>query len=144
MSLSSSVREFESPLVHQGNKTMTDFDIYERLEGDWYRNKELYPGPRPKRPVIGKKGYEQAQVLVDEIFDKKLKVWERARKRWDSREREIVRSFRHDALEYVGLTNYPKADKVFAQAWDRGHSAGKHQVVSILEDLAELIVCEEG
>lgn len=46
--------------------------------------------------------------------------------------------FRNDALEYVGLSNNPKADKIYSKAYDRGHSSGCHEVLNELQDLAEL------
>lgn len=47
--------------------------------------------------------------------------------------------FKRLAISYVGLQNHPKADKVFAKAWDEGHSSGYMEVLNYLEDLADLV-----
>jgi len=48
--------------------------------------------------------------------------------------------FRKDALEYVGLTGHPKADKAFDMAWDHCHSDGYSAVLYDLEIRADLIL----
>lgn len=47
--------------------------------------------------------------------------------------------FRTDALEAVGLTTHPKADKAFAYAWEHGHASGYSEVFIHLQDIAELL-----
>lgn len=47
--------------------------------------------------------------------------------------------FKADALEEVGLTNHPKADKAYELAWSRGHSSGFAEVLFELEELADLL-----
>lgn len=47
--------------------------------------------------------------------------------------------FRSDAIEAVGLTGHPKADKVYAYAYQQGHSAGFSEVFNILQDVAEIV-----
>lgn len=47
--------------------------------------------------------------------------------------------FKHDALEELGITNHPKADKLFELAWSEGHSSGYHEVWNIMITWAELI-----
>jgi len=51
---------------------------------------------------------------------------------------ERMEEFTKDALAEVGLTDHPKAAKVFVLAWDQGHAGGYHEVFEKLEDLAEL------
>lgn len=54
----------------------------------------------------------------------------------DYRLRDI---FKKDALEEVGLTNNPKAAKIFLYAWEQSHSEGGYKgVFNTLQDLAEL------
>ena len=53
--------------------------------------------------------------------------------------RRLEGEFRKAALEEVGLTGHPKADKAYALAWLRGHSAGFCEVLSELDELAELL-----
>lgn len=53
---------------------------------------------------------------------------------------ELYRMFKEEALEYVGLTGHSKAEKAFSLAWSKGHSAGYHEVVQELEELANLLL----
>ena len=50
----------------------------------------------------------------------------------------LVELFKKDALKEVGLANHPKSDKIYAKAWENGHSAGYNEVLNHLKDLAEL------
>jgi hypothetical protein len=47
--------------------------------------------------------------------------------------------FKKDLFEELGITNNPKAEKLYNYAWDLGHSAGYHEVYSYAQDLLELI-----
>lgn len=47
-------------------------------------------------------------------------------------------AFKRDALRAVGLSNHPKADKIFEHAWERGHASGIHEVLTQLISIAEL------
>lgn len=38
-----------------------------------------------------------------------------------------------------GLVGHPKADMLWSIAWDRGHSLGYSDVISVYEELAELL-----
>jgi hypothetical protein len=50
--------------------------------------------------------------------------------------------FRADAIEAVGISGHPKADRAYALAWQQGHSYGLHDVLCALVDLASLLVDE--
>jgi hypothetical protein len=63
-----------------------------------------------------------------------------ARKLWEVEEGARRSQFQTDALTAVGLASHPKADKIFWYAWDRGHSSGYEEVLSVLVNLAELFV----
>lgn len=51
-------------------------------------------------------------------------------------EREV---FKADLADAYGVSNHPKADRVFELAWDRGHDAGLGDVLIEYDDLVELI-----
>lgn len=38
-----------------------------------------------------------------------------------------------------GLAGHPKADLLWSKAWDHGHSSGYDEIISVYEDLAELL-----
>jgi hypothetical protein len=47
--------------------------------------------------------------------------------------------FKNDALEHVGLTNHPKAEKAFALAWEHGHADGYESVLNWLKEITDLV-----
>lgn len=54
--------------------------------------------------------------------------------------RRLEDQFKVDLLADLGLTGHPKADKVYALAWQRGHSSGYSEVYNEAIDLAELVL----
>lgn len=87
-------------------------DIYEKLRTDYYKTKLPY-APRSKD----------------------LKVWEAHMA--DSR--RLNEEFKRDALEEVGLTDHPKAEKAWSFAWEEGRSAGRSEVFGYLDRIAEVL-----
>ncbi len=59
---------------------------------------------------------------------------------WGAAENEMLERFKTDALEDVGLTGHPKADKAYNLAWEQGHASGLHDVYCHLQSLAELLL----
>lgn len=53
-------------------------------------------------------------------------------------ERRIHAQFKADLLDEFGLTNHPKADKIFEYVWQEGHAYGHSEVYGKMLDLAEL------
>jgi len=47
--------------------------------------------------------------------------------------------FVDDAIDYVGLTNHPKKNKIFGFAWGHGHADGYESVLSWLEEITDLV-----
>lgn len=68
-------------------------------------------------------------------FDYKTQIDEYRKE--DSR---IHQAFRNDALLAAGLLGHPKADAVYAKAWEHGHSAGFEEVFNWIIDLADLVI----
>lgn len=48
--------------------------------------------------------------------------------------------FKVDALQAVGLTTHPKADKAYSYAWEKGHASGYSEVFIHLQDIAEVLL----
>lgn len=88
------------------------FEMNQRLREGYYKTKLPYP---PYRDDVQRKSYQDDQ-------------------------RRLNDQFMEDAIEAAGLKGNPKADKVWAKAWDLGHSAGHGEVWSYLTDLAELVL----
>jgi len=51
----------------------------------------------------------------------------------------LIAKFKADALEEVGLTDHPKADRIWDKAWDERADEGIWEVFDELEELADLI-----
>ena len=47
--------------------------------------------------------------------------------------------FQIDAMAELGLTNHPKAERLFEIAWDNRHSEGYRGVYEEMEELSELM-----
>lgn len=52
---------------------------------------------------------------------------------------DLQDQFAADALEEVGLTGHPKAAKVYALAYEYGHSSGYADVYNYLVELSDLV-----
>ena len=75
-------------------------------------------------------------------FDNKLPYVGRndpARAAFDQHQRDLHDEFRKSLFETFDVANHPKRDKVFALAWERGHSAGFYEVANEFADLVDLI-----
>lgn len=71
-------------------------------------------------------------------YNEKKAEFEIKRKEYVEEDKRLFNEFKRDALDYVGLLNHEKADRIFDKAWEKGHSGGLHEVFMNLEDLAEL------
>lgn len=59
---------------------------------------------------------------------------------WFKEEQRLHEQFKEDLLEELGVTDNPKADLLFAKAWESGHSGGYYEVYNVALDLVDLIV----
>ncbi len=92
--------------------------IYEKLRDDDYKTKLEYVSYKHRSDVDYVAKREAYKADVSRLNDE----------------------FKRDALAEAGLTDHPKADRIFAYAWQEGHSAGFHDVLSHLTDLADLFL----
>lgn len=69
-----------------------------------------------------------------------IEEWRDAVREWNGVQGQYYDQFRVDALVEVCLSLHPRADKIMAYAWEKGHSAGLHEVLSELNDVAELFL----
>lgn len=88
-------------------------DIREKLNSGYYENK--LPFCTVKRNVKKNKEYQKEDYRIYNLF-------------------------KEDALKEVGLLNHPKADKIYNKAWNDGHAYGYGEVLTHLENLAELFI----
>lgn len=108
-----------------------------------YQNKISYP-EKPKKPFIDSKiatprmYREHAAAL--EFYEIEKEKYDEKRKAYDEEDYRLEQEFKKNALEEVGLTNHPKADKIYAYAWQEGHSSGFSEVFNTLLELSELFL----
>lgn len=62
------------------------------------------------------------------------------RKEYHTETVRLVKLFKQDFFEELGIENNPKKEILFQKAWDMGHSSGYQSVLDIGEDLVELIL----
>jgi len=123
-------------------------DIYVNIEAGYYSPKfdELR---KPTKPTIPQWRPQQtkAEHLADiDAYETALARYEGLRQTYaiEMLRRDKITSERHaeferDLLDNFGITDHPKADRLFALAWQRGHSSGYGEVLSEAEDLVDLI-----
>lgn len=54
-------------------------------------------------------------------------------------DRSLVDQFKVDALEELGLSNHPKAQKLFDLCYEDGHSEGLWRVWDLMQEWGELL-----
>lgn len=119
-----------------------------------YVNTLPYPKrpDKPKHPVAPKKDatssnyLEYAKQLED--YSKQLLEYEQVSLKkygedilkYDEENIRLQNQFKADALEEVGLTGHPKAEKAFSLAYEEGHSGGFSDIYCHLCNFAELLL----
>jgi len=119
----------------------TEKDLFDRIREGEFEVKCAYPKP-PVKPRLGvkhnsKDALNYAKAL--ENYECKLKAYEQEMKIYHRMQGELDQKFKEEALEYCGLSTHPKKNEAFSKAYDRGHHAGKHEVLDELEELADLL-----
>lgn len=113
------------------------------LDFDKYKVGFLYP-QKPSKPRVDDRHATSAsaRLYLKEIEEWELKMVEHEAKRaaWHKAEADAVNAFKKDVLEEYGLAGHPKADKVYALAWQEGHSAGLMEVAGWVQKLSELVL----
>lgn len=67
-----------------------------------------------------------------------LALYKKQKTEFDDNEDKLMKQFKKDALEYVGLSTLSNKDKIYDLAWREGRPSGLEEVICWLEDLAEL------
>lgn len=104
-----------------------------------YKNSDPYPKKPQLLSAQDRRTLVRLGHLKDiEKDDEKVEAFREARKAWNQKQAELRQQFKRDALDDVGLLHHPKAGKIYAKAWESGHSSGLSEVHSHLIDLSEL------
>jgi beta-xylosidase len=93
--------------------------IHDRIRDGVYNTENYikWPGHKPKDPEVmaEKKEYYAIQGQLTEVFQQ-------------------------DVYVHCGVQNNPKRDACWSKAWEHGHSAGLHEVLTYFEDFVDLIL----
>jgi hypothetical protein len=100
-----------------------------------------YPSKPNKPRLQDTHTVEEVLAYVDNLrlYEQAMEVWTVARDAYYARSHEIAEQFRKDLEEEHSMTGHPKADKLYAKAWEDGHSAGFAEVENVYSDLIELV-----
>ena len=58
---------------------------------------------------------------------------------WQGQAKDGVERFKHAALDELGLSNHPKADKFWNLCWNHWHANGLSEVWSYMQEFAALL-----
>lgn len=65
--------------------------------------------------------------------------WREVRDAYYEEDKRVLNLFREDLEAEYGTANYAKKDKLYALAWEYGHSSGLNEVLGYYGDLSEII-----
>lgn len=78
-----------------------------------------------------------ATCVKESLFDRV--VFEKARDLCMAEQAAMNALFKKDLFAELGIANNPHAEKLFAMAYERGHSSGFNEIYTIAAELSELI-----
>ena len=94
------------------------------------------PGPKREIPNF----CSNCGHPIKDEYENDLKVYNVIMQNMHQESKRLLNLFKTDALEYCGLSNYPKAQQVWNYAWEESHSSGLINVLATLEELSELVI----
>jgi hypothetical protein len=121
-------------------------DLRTRIE-----NGEFNPGSRyPQKPVKPAILFKRAGDLslddlkrapeMAEAYARDMEAYRIEKAAYRSEEQRLLGRFMAEALVETGLVGHKNADRIWAKAWEDGHSNGLAEVLLHLENLAELVL----
>lgn len=124
-------------------------DIYDNINDKCYEHTGPYP-VKPRMPeilhktVINLSNEELATIpKVRAQHEKELDAYKEAVTAYNKARSALEAQYIEDLFEYCKMERtHPFAQKLFAMAWDKGHSSGHYEVAQIFENLVdELFEC---
>ena len=74
---------------------------------------------------------------VEKVVDDS--AYRAARTAYRAEQGRLQEEFKRDLFEEHGVTDHPKAERCYALAWEKGHSAGLQEVANFFDDFVDLI-----
>lgn len=118
-------------------------DIRENIKNGVYKPKREYP-QRPKKPrqPMGKDATSEAfkKYAEDlESWENEMAQYKSEQDAYSKEQAECHNQFEKDCCEVEGITNHPHCSKIYAKAYQDGHSYGHSEVIIHLEDLCSFL-----
>jgi len=122
----------------------SDFrDVRHKIHSGYYDVTEMSYPKCPNKPRLALK-HTSEDAVEYAMF---LKEYERLQKLYCEELKKYCKLigdkhelFKKEALEECGLTDHPRADKAYSYAWEEGHHAGNSEVMSHLENIADVLI----
>ena len=109
-------------------RNYTTVYVYDRGQLLGTYTPETYSEEKPNLP----KDHVKQEIVDEEAFKKDMYEYQRLSS-------QKMKEFEEGLKEEFGVQDNPKAERAFALAWEKGHSAGLAEVYSEFADLVELI-----
>ena len=108
--------------------------VMEKVDAGYYETKipyEYVTVPVDENTMTVRQAREHFEI------QRVAKANHRRRRRED--EDRLVEQFRKDLAVEYGLVGHPKEEKLYAKAWEFGHSSGLYDVAVYYDELSELV-----
>ena len=100
----------------------------------------VYP-TKPNKPYESDFGKNyRAYADAREKYDEDMIQYRNYLNKYREQENNYLNQFQIDLLEYLEISNHPKASKLYSMAWEDGHSSGLSEVGMKAEWLVELLI----
>ena len=116
--------------------------VQDNINNGVYENKTVWP-KTPVKPTLDRKGgadAADAYAKALRAYEKAMPAHREARDAHRAEDNRLREQFRADLEAEYGLTGHPKADKLWALAWEDGHSSGFNEVALHYDRFAELVI----
>lgn len=115
--------------------------VWSKLEDNAYCNPEPFPA-KPRKPVLGANSTPaELRLHADKLesYDVEMTVYRERAAAYYARTAALEAEFRCDLELAYNMIGHPKADLLYFKSWEKGHSAGLHEVANVYSDLVELV-----
>ena len=118
---------------------------YQNFIDGKYTNTAPYPTKPVEPAVLRKRARELTNdeltslAEVTRAYDDAKAAYDAARREHGAESGRLTALLQADLEAEYGVTGHPKAELLWSKAYDRGHSSGMGEVISVWVDLVELI-----
>jgi len=116
-------------------------DVAANVRNGEYINRLVYP-TQPRQPLLARNATPteiRAYADLKEQYEEEFEVFKALRKAYNAETARLEAKFREDLEIEYNMVGHPKADKLFAKAWEMGHGSGLNDVAIYYDDLYELV-----